>query len=481
MKLLILLLFIPLSLTAEIIRIDDRSIIELAKSEGRQIHDIESAQLTQELSRRQYEDNFNLAFTGTGYYQNSSEKGLASFIPVYGPTKTASLGLTKTTKFGTSVTASGFTENYSTTTGSIDNKSRTGLNLSVTMDLWQDIFGSLSRANLKGLKINDQRAKYEKEIAAKSYINNLRQIYWSLVANNESLKVSRTLFKITKKQLEDIKARRKSNIADLGDVARMEAQLSQRSSAIKRLEYDKELLYQRLREQMPSLNSKEISLAPYDMNKTITDVLSCSEAIKSKDKVPWDYTLFDEVLDLLKKSYAQTQKVTGKYNDPTISLSGEFQTSGVGEGYSNSYDDMRSDKRTGTALTLSVSIPLDGKKTKSQNINEVLDKKRYLAVRQRYLLQMEGNHSQILKTIDLLRAVVADQKRTGTMLETSLKVSQKKYRQARISLNDLIHDQDLLLQSNLSQIQAKLLVIHTILDYFKVFTETPCSLNKVSA
>ncbi|MEX1098927.1 MAG: hypothetical protein WEB87_00790, partial [Bacteriovoracaceae bacterium] len=88
-------------------------------------------------------------------------------------------------------------------------------------------------------------------------------------------------------------------------------------------------------------------------------------------------------------------------------------------------------------------------------------------------------HQQISESIKILQEVIQTQKINSRQLEIRLKDMRKKYNQARISVNDLIQDQDSLFSSDLAIVDTKLSVLNTLLDYFSVFTETPCSFNRI--
>ncbi|MEK6624639.1 MAG: hypothetical protein AABY86_06715, partial [Bdellovibrionota bacterium] len=77
-----------------------------------------------------------------------------------------------------------------------------------------------------------------------------------------------------------------------------------------------------------------------------------------------------------------------------------------------------------------------------------------------------------------LQNVILLQKKNAMNLEHSLKITKRKYQQARLSLNELITEQDTFFANELDQISTKLTVIHTVLDYLSIFTETPCALNQ---
>jgi len=84
-----------------------------------------------------------------------------------------------------------------------------------------------------------------------------------------------------------------------------------------------------------------------------------------------------------------------------------------------------------------------------------------------------------VKVIGLLSEVVRSQKQNTLALEKRLQVQNRKFREARVSANDLILDQDALLNSNLTTISTQLEIINTIFDYLVVFTETPCEFNRI--
>ena len=88
-------------------------------------------------------------------------------------------------------------------------------------------------------------------------------------------------------------------------------------------------------------------------------------------------------------------------------------------------------------------------------------------------------HKQINQQITLLQMVFQNQKVNSEKLEISLRTTKTKYNQARIDVYNLINDQDAYLQSQLAEIDTKLAVVTTLLDYLAVFTELPCEFNRI--
>jgi len=92
--------------------------------------------------------------------------------------------------------------------------------------------------------------------------------------------------------------------------------------------------------------------------------------------------------------------------------------------------------------------------------------------------QLVSSHLQLAKSMQFIQEVIASQRLGTAALEKRLKVIREKYSQARISVNDLILDQDALLNSEFSTVDAQLQSINVMLDYLTVFTETPCDFNR---
>ena len=90
-----------------------------------------------------------------------------------------------------------------------------------------------------------------------------------------------------------------------------------------------------------------------------------------------------------------------------------------------------------------------------------------------------STHTQLAKSMGLINEVIASQRIGTTALEKRLQVIRQKYSQARVDVNDLILDQDALLNSQLTTIDAQLQAVNILFDYLMVFTDTPCAFNRI--
>jgi len=453
------------------------SLDEFIKKGTSSVEQLEVKKLESEERLQSYMDRFSLNIVGKSSYADSEEKSLASFIPTFGPTRKFSIGLEKETEYGAKLGLNAFANQDSTVTKSIDGVSTTGLGLTLEVDLWKNLFGKLSKYQKSGLEVNRNRSELQLKIDRKVYLINMRKAYWSLVSIEESLKVSKKIYQTSLKQLATIKRKRKQSVADKGDVARANAQVVSRKSQIDVLEYQKADLIRFFKSELEDLEGKDIFLGKYNINKTIQSVLACTSFISKQVTIPWKYTYYDELVELLKGQYESEDNLSSSHDDIDVSLTSMIQSSGVGKGTSRSFDDWGDEKKIGYSVGVNIKIPIGESKKKTSYLKRSIAQKKYHSSKRYLLNNLNAEHTQILKKILSLEQAAKGQRLNEEMLEESLKHSNRKYSQARISLVDLINEQNLFFGSQISSIEARLSVIHALFDYFKYFTEMPCAIN----
>ena len=205
--------------------------------------------------------------------------------------------------------------------------------------------------------------------------------------------------------------------------------------------------------------------------------------------IPYQNTNYDEVMVLLKKMKGLAASVNSKYDDADLKLYGLVRTTGVGsEGagtnafrgsYGSSVGDAQFNNRSGYEVGLKINVPLGDSKSQTQKTKALYDEKRFLASIQATDAQVINTHQQVIKNIMLLNDVIRSQKATTLQLEKRLTHMRRKYEQARVSINDLIMDQDALLRSELTTIETQLQVLNVLFDYLAIYTETPCDFNRI--
>jgi outer membrane protein TolC len=469
--------------------LDEKSLLSFGKEKAPQWDAIEATFLSAKAEALALNDRFRPELFGEAQYSETRERAIIQFMPVWSPTESAQVGVRQAFRGGVSASAAVGADQRSAMSpnGSYRDVSTSTLRLDVSIDLWKDLFGKLSKAQSDSANFSAKRAELERDINRKAFGVTLRRVYWSMVANNEQLKIYQGLKKISQDQLEDARARRRAGVTDDGEVARYEAQVASRQGAFLYYNYQREILLKQLRTLLPELKNHDVVMSEYDVSKMIDTVLACTQVISSQQNVPYQYTQYDEVTELLRKIQAHQHTLAKGYDDIDLKLVGHVKTTGVGNesvggnntrgSYGAAWDDWQDHNRAGYGAGLQLVIPL-GKGDTAQT-QELVAKKRFDAQINENDALLTNTHQQLVKVINILTDVVRAQKENTKALEKRMVVQNRKFREARLSVNDLILDQDALLNSNLTTVNTQLEIINTILDYLVVFTETPCEFNRI--
>lgn len=493
-KSLILLYFSSIlgqAVQAETRIISESSLAQVAAQGSPQLDQIEAAFLN--VAVKEGETNLKYApqLYGRAAYTETNERAIIEFQPIFSPIKQGELGFRHKLKQGFDTRAYVVTDQRSASSafiGKLQNVTTTTMAFTVQMDLWKDLFGRMSKADLESKSLERSRGLIEKDIQNKTFKLSVRRLYWSLVANNESMSLAEALLKTAQRQLNETNQRFKNAVAEADEIARYEAQAASREGTILYLKYQREIFLKQLKNLLPELSSFELQLDKYDLNKTMSEVLACTATIAQQPGTPYDYTQYDEAIGLLRKIKSNNSLINSRYADADVKLFGTVKSTGIGSdtvkpglsrgSYGESFDDNTQTNRTGYEVGVSFTMPLGDVKESTQKVKELYDDKRLLASINATDAQVATTHDQLVKSIGLLTDVIRTQRVSSTQLGKRLQLMQKKYQQARVSVNDLVYDQDALLNSELTTVDTQLQILNTIFDYLVIYTETPCSFNR---
>lgn len=491
MKIMTLFIFSSLSIAAfanvQKYTLNESELVKLSKQQNPTLDLIETNFNASKYQLNKTQQNFDPTLSAGASYLNTKEKALFSFAPIFSPARTLYSKIEKNTAKGIGLGFIISNDERSTTNNSVNNANTTTLQLTVNIDLWKNFLGSITDTNLEAQKLKLEKAKLEKEIAIKGFEIGIRKLYWALIANNEAIKINSELLSAAEKQAEDARKRLANSVSDKSEVARYESQVSSRRSSLIYQQYQRENLIKQLKELLPELNIKEIEIGKYDLSRTIVDVLECTNVIGSNKDVPYQYTKLEEISNLLGQIQTKEMKIAEREDNMDINLSLGYQIRGVdspaqGSGAGSlqgSIDDFQDNDRSGYQVGLNVSIPFGSSAKNAKDLNVLIAQKKNSAEIEKIKAQLTASHKQLSKSINLLTNVIRNQKENSKQLNIRLKDMKKKYNQARISVNDLINDQDALLNSDLSVVQTQLEVVYSIFDYLNIFTETPCAFNRI--
>jgi outer membrane protein TolC len=496
MRKLLILLVISGHASAATINLNENLLNQIASKGTPRLDEIESALLSATLGDNQAKERFAPELFGRGSYLETRERAIIRFMPIWSPVAQAQMGVRQNMANGLSATAAITTDqrNAQAPIGSFRNITTTTLSFTMQMDLWRDLFGRLSKAQLENAQLEQKRAEIEKDIQTKAFRVTLRRIYWGLVANQEALTISEELLKTAKRQAEETKLRFRNAVAEADEVARHEAQVASREGSILYLKYQRETYLKQLKNLLPELAASEISLDNYDLSKTMDNVLACTATIARESKVPYHYTRYDDTISLLRKIKVNAAQINQRMSDVDVQLFGTVQARGVGadelpsniENVTNSrgshgaaFNDMTTNNRTGYEVGLQFSMPLGDARENTKRTKELYDDKRLSAAINNTEAQIESTHYQLVKSIAILNDVIKAQRTNTEQLNKRLGIMRRKYEQARVSVNELIMDQDALFNSRLTTIDTQLQILNTLFDYLVIYTETPCEFNRI--
>ena len=487
----LLIVFLTFSTQAETFLLSEASIKELSMKGAPQMDQIEAAFYNASYREGEVVQKYSPELFGRGSYSDTNERAIIPFQPIFGPIKQAQIGVRKNFKEGIETSAYVITDQRSASNpfiGQVENATTTTLAFTTQIDLWKNLLGRVSKAELENSALEKQRSEIEKEIQLKTFITSLRRVYWSLVANKESSKISEELLKTAQKQLNEAKLRLKNAVAEADEVARYEAQLASRQGTLLYLKYQKETFLKQLRNLLPELGNKEIELDQYDLSKTLSEVFACTETISQKKMTPYQFTKFDEAVSLLKSIKSNNALMNSRYADPDIKFFATIKSTGVGsEEVSNGYTrgsfgdsikDQTEQNRTGYETGVNFSYPLGNVKESTKRVKELYDLKRLDASINSIDAQVVSTHQELSRSVMLLTDVIRTQKISSEQLLKRLKLMRRKYEQARVSVDELVFDQDALLRSELITVETQLQILNTLFDYFIIYTDTPCTFNR---
>lgn len=482
-----LIFFLPEAIAATK-TITEAELMNWSKSHAPQIEDIQATLLSTENQKNIIEEKYAPELFGKASYAETQERPIIEFLPVFSPIKQAQLGVRKKFSKGieTQLLATADQRSASSSTsGRYDNVTTTLVSFTVQMDLWKDLLGKMSDAERQNADLNARRGKLEQEVKTRVFEISLRRIYWTLVAVDQQLQISERLKKTSSEQLQDAKKKLQSSIGDAGDVAKYEAQVAERTGQIIFLNYQRENLLKQLKNLLPNLGMDELVLGPYNIDKTVQAVLECSQVILNEKEVPYKFTKYDEMLKLLRDIKSNNSHINERYSDVDVKLFGTVKSTGIGSNkladndYRGSYGDAYRDMRSGYEAGINLTIPLGNAKENTKKSKTLYDEKRLKVLMDQSESQVVSTHTQLAKSMKLIQEVIATQRISTAALEKRLRVIRQKYSQARVTVNDLIEDQDALLNSELSTIDAQLQAVNVLFDYLMVFTDTPCSFNRI--
>ena len=282
------------------VALSERELVQMTLESSPVLQNIEATNQLAKLERSRLDADYESRLSGQWRYAESREDGLASFIPVFSPERSAGLGLSKKLPVGMNVAVRGFQSQINA--GNVINAAtRTGASLNLEVDLLKNFFGRIDRAALLEKQSAQEKAELQAALNRKTLLMDVRKLYWSMVANQLSLELSEQLIGSANQQLVDAKNRSQAGAADQGDVARSLAQVQSRQSSAYLFKYEREQLEYQLKKMVPALVDKPIRVSPDGIDEAVVGVLSCVKSITQDQRGNPKYSTYYSVIDLTRK------------------------------------------------------------------------------------------------------------------------------------------------------------------------------------
>jgi outer membrane protein TolC len=419
----------------------------------------------------------------SGQSKNSNETASSNYQPILTPYQEWSVGIEKKIPLGVTLGVNAFGSQYSTSDGSVNDATTVGAGVSARLDLWKNIFGRLDRSKIKSAEAKKIRSEFQNKINDKQSEVQVRKAFWSFVAVQQSMELTKKLIESAEKQLRDAKARAQSGVADRGEVARYQSQLESRNSTLLLFQYESDLTTQYLEKDVSDFRISEWVLdTEFDkFSQPLVEkcIASLAEAVKSNPLPDLEQTYYDELIGTVIAEQEAEVNIASKHGDIDFSLIGQYQTSGVADTYSNAQDNQIDEQNSGTSIGLQLTIPLEGDSRRSEKALLKVKQVGLDAEKQTLMSEIRSTHETILKAVALLTSGLKRQVENSKNLEISYKEVDKKFKQGRVPVTTLIIEQDSLFNSQLQEIALKKQIAHVLLDYFSVFTNNKCEWNKI--
>lgn len=448
----------------------------LLEEDNPTLQKIEAGQLRSELAQKDFDTNFDTNFNAEFNYIDNREIKLAQFDGFTQQFNAVNLGVSKNLKSGLKIDFKTFAQKSSN--AFLKDATRTGVSLGLSFDLYKNILGRVTKAQEKVFSIKKEKADLEKNINATSFKNQIKYIYWALVANAEANKITQQLLNAAKQQLAQAQSRFKSKVADRGEVARYQSQVASRSASLDSLRYQRNELVQKLKEYLPSISKKEVVIGEYDVIQATAKVISCTNKIDNFKQAPTELSPYQGIIKLLNEEEKNQEIVTKSHDKMDLGLFAEYTSTGKAFNHTDAFENLTDNGKPTYTVGVKLNIPFGDGKSKVAKVKNIVEKKVYKAQKTELASKLDAYHFQIKDSIQVLRNVLRKQKLNTKYLSESLKISTRKYNQARITVQQLVQEQEAFFQSNLSEIETNLKVMEMLLNYFNVFTNIDCQLNK---
>ena len=460
----------------QVFYLTERSVLELL-SESPEILRLETELLHAQSNYDRITDMYSFSLDANLSRSHSREDLISSEMPTTTSVNAWDLSINRPLDYGIGI-GLGYSTQGSTSNQLSDATTRK-LFGRLSIDLYRDFLGRTSQALLGDAKLGFEAARIQKTINNEVLKYRVRALYWNYVATKESRDFAAKMLATSQDQVEIVKRKVRSDVANSGDVARFSSQVSERQAQKLQFEGSLRKLQSQLGELFPGLIGKKIELGEYNKQEMIGKIYTCLNVIGTDRRFNPSHTLYDELFLLKLQQLDEKSRHLSTYSDVDVKLEGQMGLVGTGIGGDNAHRNLSEEKNTFDAVALKVSIPLDGKKHSSEESQLALARTSTNAEVRRMEAKLQSLHSTLGDSISLVKSTIEIRSANDDHLRLAIEDSRRRFRQARITSQQLVQDEDKYLSNAINLIAIQKDILLFMFDYLALFTESPCKLREV--
>jgi len=221
----------------------------------------------------------------------------------------------------------------------------------VTLPLWQNRFGSSTKATKDAAYFSNEYQKLNAKAASVATLVAAEQSYWNLVAARRVVEIQKNALRSAEQILSYVTKKEKMNLGEKGDVLQAKALLESRKLSLKQAENDEKLAARDFNKNR-YINSNEVpeKLAAFDFAKLKNFLVP---KIKERDR-------FDvKASEANMKAAVATAKIDEENNKPSLNAFGSYSQNQISGGFNDAIS--ATPDRVGRSATvgLKLSVPLN--------------------------------------------------------------------------------------------------------------------------
>lgn len=458
--------------------LSEADLVTLAKNQSTATDGFEAEAATSKIALSRYYEKFSGYLSGSAGIEKSTEPSFSNPSPDSTTTAILSSQYQQNLDYGLSVSGGLFHNRASFSGFPLDTYNTTGLNLGFKMDLSKNLWGELDNLNELALKLDDIKMKDVKHLKTAEFVQSVRSLYWQIVANQEIQKLRQKIIESVTKQEKQIRAQSNLFVSDESDVTRFSSLKELQKSSLIMLKYSREQLEFALKSMLPSLRSGQVSFEIPDLDSASLDVSACIGSIATETNVPARQSTWTRVIAAVSRSAEAKKSANATYDDFDLSFEANVRLSQHSPETDLPIDAEDEDSHK-LSMALVMTYPVGSEKLRTKRWQDYATEKAKIAESDRYRAALETTHNKTVRLIGLLNQALRAQGTVNSLNQKNLRLVKQKYARAELPLVQLIEDETNLLAGKISELETKLLIINTVIDYLKVFDKYDCRFNRV--